>query len=61
MTALKRDLRSLNDDDEFALLTDHDETLLEMLYDPRLQPGMSLAESQSIIRVLATEAEQGPS
>ncbi len=50
-----------NDDDEFALLTSHDEILLGMLYDPRLQPGMSLAESQSMIRVLANEAVPGPS
>lgn len=50
-----------NDDDEFALLTSHDENLLGMLYDPRLQPGMSLAESQSMIRVLANEAVPGPS
>ena len=50
-----------NDDDEFALLTNHDEALLGMLYDPRLQPGMSLSESQVIVRVLAREAVQGPS
>lgn len=29
-----------NDDEEFALLTHHDELLLRMLYDPRLHPGM---------------------
>lgn len=29
-----------NDDEEFALLTRHDELLLRMLYDPRLHPGM---------------------
>ncbi len=28
-----------NDDDEFALLTTHDEKLLQMLYDPRLHTG----------------------
>lgn len=50
-----------NDDDEFALLTSHDEALLGMLYDPRLEPGMSLAESRSTIRVLANEAVPGPS
>ncbi|WP_223423019.1 DUF2927 domain-containing protein [Tateyamaria pelophila] len=50
-----------NDDDEFALLTSHDEVLLGMLYDRRLSPGMSLAESQPMIRVLATEAMQQPS
>ncbi|RPE72082.1 DUF2927 family protein [Pacificibacter maritimus] len=30
-----------NDDEEFALLTRHDELLLQMLYDPRLHIGMS--------------------
>ncbi|WP_238371065.1 DUF2927 domain-containing protein [Heliomarina baculiformis] len=44
-----------NDDDEFALLTSHDELLLKMLYDPRLQPGMSLEEARPIIRTIATE------
>ena len=50
-----------NDDDEFALLTNHDEILLKMLYDQRLQSGMSLSEAKSIIRALANEATQGPS
>lgn len=50
-----------NDDDEFALLTSHDEALLGMLYDRRLAPGMSLAESRNVIRVLANEAVPGPS
>ena len=31
-----------NDDEEFALLTRHDELLLTMLYDPRMIPGMSV-------------------
>ncbi len=29
-----------NDDDEFALLTRHDQLLLQLLYDPALTPGM---------------------
>ncbi|RMF39191.1 MAG: DUF2927 domain-containing protein [Alphaproteobacteria bacterium] len=33
-----------NDDEEFALLTAHDEMLLRMLYHPRLQPGMEAEE-----------------
>lgn len=33
-----------NDDQEFALLTDHDAALLRMLYDPALRPGMDRAE-----------------
>ena len=44
-----------NDDDEFALLTTHDEQLLGMLYDPRLQTGMSLEAARPIIRQMATE------
>lgn len=51
-----------NDDDEFALLTDHDEHLLGMLYDNRLSPGIGLGEARSIVRTLAVEAvERGPS
>ena len=45
-----------NDDDEFALLTSHDEKLLKMLYDPRLTPGMSAGEARPIVRALAAEA-----
>ncbi len=44
-----------NDDDEFALLTDHDELLLKMLYDPRLQPGMSASEAAPLTRIIARE------
>lgn len=43
-----------NDDDEFALLTTHDEILLEVLYDPALRPGMSLSEARPIFtRIIA--------
>jgi hypothetical protein len=49
-----------NDDDEFALLTDHDEHLLQMLYDPRLKPGMSAKEAAPITRILARELIGGP-
>jgi len=49
-----------NDDDEFALLTDHDEHLLEMLYDDRLRTGMTLTEARPVVRILAREATQGP-
>ncbi len=48
-----------NDDDEFALLTNHDEQLLGMLYDTRLQPGMSLDEARPIVRELASERVDG--
>lgn len=44
-----------NDDDEFARLTSHDEKLLQMLYDPRLRPGMSASEARPIVTRLAQE------
>lgn len=49
-----------NDDEEFALLTGHDELLLSMLYDTRLRPGMGIAEAEPIIRQLAAERIGGP-
>lgn len=51
-----------NDDEEFALLTQQDELLLKMLYDPRLQPGMEPAVAAPIARQLAREyLTPGPS
>lgn len=44
-----------NDDEEFALLTTHDELLLRMLYDPRLQTGMTPATAAPIARVIARD------
>ena len=44
-----------NDDEEFALLTYHDELLLRILYDPRLRPGMNAAEAMPIVREIALE------
>lgn len=44
-----------NDDDEFALLTSHDEMLLRMLYDPRLKPGMTPERAQPVARIIARE------
>lgn len=44
-----------NDDDEFALLTTHDEKLLAMLYDPRLRTGMTYPEAAPVIRIIARE------
>ena len=35
-----------NDDEEFALLTRHDELLLQILYDPALAPGMDRATAE---------------
>lgn len=44
-----------NDDDEFALLTTHDELLLRILYDPRLRPGMTPAEAMPLVRRIIGE------
>ncbi|MDB6177591.1 DUF2927 domain-containing protein [Paracoccus sp. Z330] len=44
-----------NDDEEFALLTRHDELLLQILYDPRLKPGMRADEATPIVRRIAAE------
>lgn len=48
-----------NDDEEFALLTPHDELLLRMLYDPRLRPGMSETEARPVVREIAEELVPG--
>jgi len=44
-----------NDDEEFALMTRHDELLLRMLYDPRLKIGMTLKTAHPIIQQIAQE------
>ncbi|SIS81068.1 hypothetical protein SAMN05878426_10512 [Phaeovulum vinaykumarii] len=44
-----------NDDEEFALLTRHDEMLLRILYDRRLHPGMTEAEARPIVARIAAE------
>ena len=44
-----------NDDEEFALLTTHDELLLRLLYDPRLQTGMDPSVAAPIARQIARE------
>jgi hypothetical protein len=49
-----------NDDDEFALLTDQDELLLKMLYDPRLSIGMTAAQARPTVRTIARELTGGP-
>ena len=49
-----------NDDDEFALLTNHDELLLKILYDKRLEAGMTAAEAAPITRIIARELTIGP-
>ncbi|MBM7066655.1 DUF2927 domain-containing protein [Actibacterium sp. 188UL27-1] len=50
-----------NDDEEFGLLTTHDELLLQILYDRRLKVGMTEAEARPIIRTIATELTDGTS
>lgn len=50
-----------NDDEEFALLTKHDEMLLRILYDPNLRPGMTAEEARPIVQRLADALVAGPS
>jgi hypothetical protein len=50
-----------NDDQEFALLTPMDEMMLQMLYDKRLKPGMSILEARPIIDQLAEQLVGGDS
>ena len=50
-----------NDDEEFALLTTHDELLLRMLYDPRLRPGMTPDEARPIVEKQSKELIGGES
>ena len=44
-----------NDDDEFATLTKFDEILLQILYDYRLNPGISKREASQLVRQIANE------
>ena len=41
-----------NDDQEFALMTEHDAMLLQALYDPRLAPGMTEEEAMPTARAV---------
>jgi hypothetical protein len=50
-----------NDDEEFSLLTPHDELLLRILYDRRLSPGMTPDEARPIVRMIAQELVGGSS
>ena len=50
-----------NDDEEFALLTTHDEMLLKMLYDRRIRPGMSQSEARRVAEIIAAELVGGES
>ncbi|MGM0584003.1 MAG: DUF2927 domain-containing protein [Pseudomonadota bacterium] len=49
-----------NDDQEFALLTEHDEYLLRILYDPRLERGMTAEEGMPVVREIVAEIGPGP-
>ena len=44
-----------NDDEEFGLLTRHDEELLRILYDRRLRPGMTAPEAMPIVNQIIAE------
>lgn len=50
-----------NDDEEFATLTRMDETLLRVLYDRRLKPGMREAEARPLLGPIVTQAIGGGS
>lgn len=43
-----------NDDDEFGRLTNHDEILLEILYDDRLAPGITRAAAAPLVKTIST-------
>ena len=44
-----------NDDGEFALMTRHDELLLRILYDPRLETGMDAEQAMPVVRRIVDE------
>ncbi len=44
-----------NDDEEFGLLTTHDEMLLRILYDPRMRAGMDAEEARVQAEIIAAE------
>lgn len=48
-----------NDDEEFALLTTHDEMLLALLYDRRLRPGMRQGEAGPLVRRILADRVGG--
>ncbi|MCC5969780.1 MAG: DUF2927 domain-containing protein [Pararhodobacter sp.] len=50
-----------NDDQEFALLTEHDRLLLRLHHDARLRPGMTEAEARPIVFRIASELVAGES
>ncbi|MEM1383731.1 MAG: DUF2927 domain-containing protein [Pseudomonadota bacterium] len=48
-----------NDDQEFAFLTEHDEYLLRILYDPRLGPGVGREDAMAIVPDIIEELRPG--
>ncbi len=50
-----------NDDEEFALLTDQDEMMLRILYNPALRPGMTVEEARPTVQSLARRLTGGES
>ena len=44
-----------NDRKEFGVLTAHDEVLLRVLYDPRLEPGMTPGTAMPVVRQIIAE------
>lgn len=50
-----------NDDDEFALLTSHDEVLLKILYDDRLRAGMPADTARPIVKDIVADLMVGAS
>lgn len=48
-----------NDDAEFALMTNHDEDLLRILYDPRLKAGMTAEEAMPVVHRIVQELRPG--
>ncbi|MBZ0128146.1 MAG: DUF2927 domain-containing protein [Rhodobacteraceae bacterium] len=50
-----------NDDEEFALLTRHDEMLLRMLYDRRLKLGMTPETARPLLPAIAADVMRGNS
>ena len=50
-----------NDDEEFALLTTHDEMLLRILYDRRVSTGMDATQARPIVDTIANEIMGGES
>jgi hypothetical protein len=48
-----------NDDQEFALMTEHDTWLLRLLYDPRLKPGMDAAAVRPLLPDILADLRPG--